>query len=109
MQQQTSLIKRRLSVIVCLSLFLLLAPILSSIASAHATTSTPKIELEHSIQIIQGGVIIVNDTISIQNEDVEPITSFTIGFHKDFAKNLDNATVTTALGEQLTIKREDVD
>jgi hypothetical protein len=109
MQQQTNLIKRRLPVLVCLTIFIFLAPVLSSIASAHAATSTPKIELEHSIQIIQGGVVIVNDTISIQNEDAEPLTSFTIGFHKDFAKNLDNATVTTALGESLTIRGEAID
>jgi len=109
MQKQTSLIKGRLLVIVFLSIFLLLAPVLSSIASAHATTSTPKLELNHSIQITRSGLIIVNDTISIQNDDAEPINSFTIGFHKDFAKNLDNATATTALGEQLTIRRETVD
>ncbi len=108
MQKQTSLIKERLRLIVLLTIFIL-APVLSSFASAHATTSTPKIELKHSIQITRFGLIIVNDTISIQNDDAEPITSFMIGFHKDFTKNLDNATAATALGEQLTINGETVD
>ena len=104
-----SLIKMRLYLIVFLSFFLLLAPILSSVTPAHANVGTPEIELEHSIQITRVGLVIINDTISLQNDDAEPITSFIIGFHEDFAKNLDNAIAVTALGDQLTIRKDSVD
>ena len=109
MQKQKSLIKMRLYLIVFLSFFLLIAPILSSVTPAYANVGTPEIELEHSIQITRVGLVIVNDTISLQNDDAEPITSFIIGFHEDLAKNLDNAFAVTALGEQLTIRKESVD
>lgn len=109
MQKQESLIKMRLYLIVFLSFFLLLASVLSSVTPAHANVGTPEIELEHSIQITRSGLIIVNDTISLQNDDAESITRFTIGFHKDFVKNFDNAIASTALGEQLTIRKENVD
>lgn len=109
MQKQENLKKMRLYLIVFLSFFLLLAPVLSSVPSAYANVGTPEIELEHSIQITQNGLVIVNDTISLQNDDAEPITSFIIGFHKDFVKNLDNTIASTALGEKLTIRKESVD
>jgi hypothetical protein len=109
MQKLKNLIKMRLILIVFLSIFLLLVPVFSSVTPTFANALTPEIELGHSIQITRGGLIIVNDTISLQNNDLEPITSFNIGFHKDLAKNLDSATASTAFGEKLTIRKESVD
>lgn len=101
--------KTRLSILALVSSFLLISLVVNSMAPVNANPSTPLVELRHTIQVTRGGLIIVNDTISLHNADVEPITSFSIGFHKDFAKNLDNATAFTPLGKQLTIGEGDVD
>jgi hypothetical protein len=103
------LIKMRVSILVFVSSFLLLSLVLSSMAPVNANPSTSLVELKHAIQVTRGGLIIITDTISLHNTDVEPIISFSIGFHKDYATNLDNATAFTSLGKPLTIREGDVD
>mgnify|MGYP005806720407 CR=1 FL=1 len=106
---RSRLIKMRVIMLVFVSSFLLFSVVLSSMAPVNANPSTPRVELKHTIQITRGGLIIVTDTISLHNTNVEPITSFSIGFHKDYATNLDNATAFTPLGKPLTIREGDVD
>ncbi len=101
--------RRRLSALVLVSSFLLISLVLNSTAPVNANPSTPIVELKHTIQVTRGGLILVIDTISVHNADIEPITSFSIGFHKNYVNNLDNATAVTSLGKPLAIGAGHVD
>jgi hypothetical protein len=109
MHKQKRLTPRQASLITGFSLFLLVLSALTLVPPAHANALTPELEIDHSISITRGGVLIVNDTIRVQNMDAEPISRLPIGFHRDFAKHLDDVYASSALGEPLTVRQDDVD
>jgi len=75
-------------------LLLALAPLRASAATTYPgtpTTSSVDIHVDHSVQIQEGGLVLINDTIKLSaklGERVEPIQNVSIGFPFQFGSNL---------------------
>jgi len=78
------------------SLLLLLAlPSCINILTASAQTDTSSsidIQVDHTVQIKDGGLVTINDTIRLsteQGQTIEPLQNFSIGFPFEYRSNLD--------------------
>ena len=78
------------------SLLLLLAlPSCINILTVSAQTDTLSsidIQVDHTVQIKDGGLVVINDTIRLSTEpgqNIEPLQNFSIGFPSKYRSNLD--------------------
>ncbi|TEU07650.1 hypothetical protein E3I90_00135, partial [Candidatus Bathyarchaeota archaeon] len=79
------------------SLLLLLAlPSCINILTVSAQTDTLSsidIQVDHTVQIKDGGLVVINDTIRLsteQGQNIEPLQNFSIGFPFKYRSNLDH-------------------
>lgn len=73
-----------------------------------SSNSNPTVKLLHEIEIKNGGLLIVNDTVIIENDGNEPLNTFKIGLPSGFIENLDHVSVRSS-DDQLLDFVEDVD
>ncbi len=73
-----------------------------------SSNSNPTVKLLHEIEIKNGGLLIVNDTVIIENDGNEPLNTFKIGLPSGFIENLDHVSVRSSDGQLLDFV-EDVD
>jgi len=77
-------------------LFLLALPSCINISTVSAQTDTLSsidIQVDHTVQIKDGGLVVINDTIRLSTEQVqniEPLQNFSIGFPFKYRSNLDH-------------------
>ncbi|UCF58339.1 MAG: hypothetical protein JSV15_04460 [Candidatus Bathyarchaeota archaeon] len=79
------------------SLLLLLAlPSCINMLTVNAQTDTlfsVDIQVDHTVQIKDGGLVVINDTIRLsteQGQNIEPLQNFSIGFPFEYKSNLDH-------------------
>jgi hypothetical protein len=81
----------------------------SDFANAQTGALSPaNIKIDHVLEIRNGGLIVVNDTVKLSTdpgEHVPPLRSFSIGFPSTYRSNLDYcfAYVSSNPEEQLTV------
>ena len=73
-----------------------------------SSNSNPTVKLLHEIEIKNGGLLIVNDTVIIENDGNEPLNTFKIGLPSGFIEYLDHVSVRSS-DDQLLDFVEDVD
>ena len=73
-----------------------------------SSNSNPTVKLLHEIEIKNGGLLIVNDTVIIENDGNEPLNTFKIGLPSGFIEDLDHVSVRSS-DDQLLDFVEDVD
>ncbi|MEM3028164.1 MAG: hypothetical protein QW220_05515 [Candidatus Bathyarchaeia archaeon] len=64
----------------------------------------PDIELIHKVEILQGGSILVNDSLTLRNLGTQGIASFLLGFPEEFKGYLDHFFAYDDLGERLSLE-----
>ena len=75
-------------------LFLLALPSCINILTVNAETDTLSsvdIQVDHTVQIKDGGLVVINDTIRLsteQGQNIEPLQNFSIGFPFKYKSNL---------------------
>lgn len=81
--------------------------ILGAVPTANASPSplTAGVELKHMIQVRDGGLVVVNDTVILTNTGTTPISTFQLGFHEDFSSHLDYVVAHGPQGEELSITK----
>jgi len=61
----------------------------SIISAAHATgEAKPAVTIERTVQIHIGGLVVINETITIRNNSTSPISNFLIGLPMNYSSNL---------------------
>jgi len=77
-------------------LLLLALPSCINILTVNAQTDTLSsvdIKADHTVQIKDGGLVVINDTIRLsaeQGQNIEPLQNFSIGFPFEYRSNLDH-------------------
>lgn len=79
-------------------LFLLIFPFITHLDPVWAANE-PEITIAHDITITFGGLVVINDTVSIHNTGTTPLDHFQIGFPDTFS---DHFEVLTAQSVTLT-------
>lgn len=100
-----SLKKRALIANLFLAFSLLLIS-LSPYVIAEAEMSRPNVELRRLVEVRDGGLVVINDTVSIINNGPTPISNFQIGLPSNFSQNLHYVCARTEQGEILDIARD---
>jgi len=79
---------------------------------AHAISPGTNGELKaearlfHKVEILDGGSILVNDSLTLRNLGIEAIDSFLLGFPEEYREGLDHIFAYDGLGERLSIENE---
>jgi hypothetical protein len=86
----------------CLSVLFLITftPLLFPVSS---NSSNPSVNLFHVIEVKNGGLMVVNDTVTIENTGNEPISSFKMGIPSGFKENVDHVSFRSQQGEVLNL------
>lgn len=62
---------------------------ISIISPAHATGGTkPSVTIARTVQIHIGGLVVINETITIRNNSTSPISNFLVGLPMNYSSNL---------------------
>jgi len=88
MKKYNSILLRRVGVVLPV-LTIIFLQILVGSSFVVVASSTPSVRLKHSIVIKTGGLVVVNDTITLLNNRSETISSFQVGILKGFVSYLD--------------------
>ena len=79
-----------------LSLLILLALVscinILTVSAQTDTLSSVDIQVDHTVEIKDGGLVVINDTIRLsteQGQNIEPLQNFSIGFPFEYKSNLD--------------------
>jgi hypothetical protein len=83
-------------------LLLLSIPLTIYVAPVWAATES-EISIKHDIEITFGGLVVVNDTISIQNMDTDSLTHFQIGFPNTLIEHFEAIIAQSLTSEPLSI------
>jgi len=75
----------------------------SSSSNVISSSSTPSIKLLHVIEVKNGGLLIVNDTVMIDNNGDKPLDNFRIGFPEYLRQALDSVSAYSYSGEALSV------
>ena len=76
-------------------ILLALAPLRANAINVYARTTTfphVNVHIDHSVQIKEGGMVLINDTIKLSTkpgEYAEPLNNFSMGFPFQYGSNLD--------------------
>jgi hypothetical protein len=87
---------------ICLSVLFLIT-FTPLIFPVYSNSSTPSVNLVHVIEVKNGGLMVVNDTVIIENTGNEPISSFKIGIPSGFKESLDHVSVRSQQGDVLNL------
>lgn len=104
--------KRRLNLLFGLFIVasLTAAFLVSSSITVQATPTTSDsmdIQVDHAVQIRNGGLIVINDTVKLFAKDGElELKDFTLGFPFIYQANLDEVFAYDASNQQLDVKRD---
>ena len=63
-----------------------------TVSAQTDTLSSVDIQVDHTVQIKDGGLVVINDTIRLsteQGQNIEPLQNFSIGFPFEYKSNLD--------------------
>lgn len=87
----------------CLLIVMFLLVFVSSSSNVSSSLSNPSIKLLHIIDVKNGGLLIVNDTVMIDNNGDKPLDNFRIGFPEHFRQALDSVSAYSYSGEALSV------
>ena len=79
----------------------------NKIAFAGAASPELNLEVKYTIQIRDGGLVVINALVNLRNDGTEPISSLKIGFSEAFEQNLDD--VFAYESQELDVRKEGVD
>lgn len=91
---------------ISLLLILILIAQLNQTAFANVNSYEINSNIEHNVQIKDGGLVVINTLIDLQNNGLVSVSSLKIGFSKDFEQNLDDVVAYEM--QELTVIKEGV-
>jgi hypothetical protein len=100
---ETLQIKNYTSIYISLCILLLLSIPLTIYVSPVRAATQSEITIKHDIEITFGGLVVVNDTISIQNTGTDSLTHFQIGFPNTLTEHFEVITAQSIASEPLSI------